>query len=344
MWTLRTLRFAPLTGFFGGVGSTEKREDSKRTCPIQVLKPEKAENGNLFSRKIINHLDKNNLQMRLYQYETCPFCCKVRAFLDYYGFSYDVVEVNPVTRSQIKFSTQYKKVPILMCKDHAMTESSLIVSQLASYLHRPERSFDEICDMYPAVESSDDKGKKIITHPNKYFVMMEKMGSSTEMAQTKEEREWREWVDTWFIHLISPNVYRTWDESLETFKWFEQIGDWHRTFPAWERVLAVYIGALAMFALSKRLKKRHGIDDERQAMNDACEKWVEALGSRPFMGGTQPNLADLALFGAMNSFHGCRTFEEIVSGGRIAEWWKRMKSAVENHEGRTVLEGRTSKK
>ena len=30
--------------------------------------------------------------------------------LDYYGFSYEVVEVNPVTRSQIKFSTDYKKV------------------------------------------------------------------------------------------------------------------------------------------------------------------------------------------------------------------------------------------
>lgn len=37
---------------------------------------------------------------------------KVRAFLDYYGFSYEVVEVNPVTRSQINFSKDYKKVVI----------------------------------------------------------------------------------------------------------------------------------------------------------------------------------------------------------------------------------------
>lgn len=60
--------------------------------------------------QIINHLDRSNLDIRLYQYETCPFCCKVkyfnilknkyslqvRAFLDYYGFSYEAVEVNPV--------------------------------------------------------------------------------------------------------------------------------------------------------------------------------------------------------------------------------------------------------
>jgi microsomal prostaglandin-E synthase 2 len=74
----------------------------------------------------------------------------------------------------------------------------------------------------------------------------------------REEREWREWVDSHFIHLISPNVYRTWSESLETFRWFEQVGDWQQNFPTWERILAVYVGAAAMFAISKRLKKRYG--------------------------------------------------------------------------------------
>ena len=47
----------------------------------------------------------------LYQYQTCPFCCKVRAFLDYYGIPYEKVEVNPLFRKEIKFS-DYRKVPI----------------------------------------------------------------------------------------------------------------------------------------------------------------------------------------------------------------------------------------
>lgn len=59
-------------------------------------------------------MDTSGLNLRLYQYQTCPYCCKVRALLDYYGFSYEVVEVNPVTRSQIKFSKQYRKVPIVV--------------------------------------------------------------------------------------------------------------------------------------------------------------------------------------------------------------------------------------
>lgn len=86
--------------------------------------------------------------------------------------------------------------------------------------------------------------------------MKGKVDGDANMASAREEREWREWVDNWFIHLISPNVYRNWNESVETFRWFEQVGDWHRTFPAWERVLAVYVGAAAMFLLSKTLKKK----------------------------------------------------------------------------------------
>ena len=38
----------------------------------------------------------------LYQYATCPFCCKARAFLDYMGLSYDVIEVNSVMRKQVR--------------------------------------------------------------------------------------------------------------------------------------------------------------------------------------------------------------------------------------------------
>ena len=54
--------------------------------------------------------------LMLYQYQTCPFCCKTRAFLDYHGISYEVVEVNPLFRREIKFS-KYRKVPFIICDD-----------------------------------------------------------------------------------------------------------------------------------------------------------------------------------------------------------------------------------
>lgn len=56
------------------------------------------------------------LQLTLYQYKTCPFCSKVRAFLDFHALPYQVVEVNPVRRAEIKFSA-YRKVPILVAQE-----------------------------------------------------------------------------------------------------------------------------------------------------------------------------------------------------------------------------------
>ncbi len=49
----------------------------------------------------------------LYQYQTCPFCSKTRAFLDYYGVPYSIVEVNPVFRKEVK-EFQYKKLPFIV--------------------------------------------------------------------------------------------------------------------------------------------------------------------------------------------------------------------------------------
>lgn len=127
-------------------------------------------------------------------------------------------------------------------------------------------------------------------------------------------------MDQYFVHLISPNVYRTTDEALETFEWFSKAGEWDVNFPQWERNLMVYFGASAMWLISKRLKKRHNLsDDVRQHFYNACHDWVNYLDKHKskFHGGKAPNLADLALYGAMSSFEGCRAFADILENTRI---------------------------
>jgi hypothetical protein len=53
------------------------------------------------ARQIRNAADNTGIKFKLFQYQTCPFCCKTRAFLDYFGLNYDVIEVNSVTRTQV---------------------------------------------------------------------------------------------------------------------------------------------------------------------------------------------------------------------------------------------------
>lgn len=64
------------------------------------------------------------LSVTLYQYQNCPFCGKVRAFLDYYGVDYSIVEVNPLWKKEISFS-KYKKVPFVIANDKQVRTSFL---------------------------------------------------------------------------------------------------------------------------------------------------------------------------------------------------------------------------
>ena len=64
-------------------------------------------------------------------------------------------------------------------------------------------------------------------------------------------------MDSKFVHAISPNVYRTFKEAYDAFKWFETVGEWDKHFNAFERFMIIYLGSTVMFLLGKSLKKKY---------------------------------------------------------------------------------------
>ena len=54
------------------------------------------------------------------------------------------------------------------------------------------------------------------------------------------------------IHTLSPNIYRTPKEALRAFDYISSVGN----FKPWERTVTKYVGALAMYIIGKRLKKK----------------------------------------------------------------------------------------
>lgn len=165
------------------------------------------------ARKIANANDKSGLKITLFQYQTCPFCCKVRAFLDYHSLPYNVIEVDGVLKKDLKWSKS-KKVPTLLIetpdkKFLQLTDSSVIVSILASYLRKPGQDIVELASYYPSLTFYDDRGKKTADIMNKYFLMTgESAGNEKQREIIDQERKWRSWVDSHLVHMISPNVYR----------------------------------------------------------------------------------------------------------------------------------------
>jgi microsomal prostaglandin-E synthase 2 len=67
--------------------------------------------------------------LTLYQFNSCPFCWKVKAFLNYTKTPYDVVEVTPFGMKELDF-TEHKKVPVLRDGEQVIVESAAIVRYL----------------------------------------------------------------------------------------------------------------------------------------------------------------------------------------------------------------------
>jgi len=285
-----------------------------------------------------------HMKITLFQYQTCPFCCKARAFLDYFGLSYDVIEVNSVMRTQVKWS-KYKKVPIVVVevgdKVIQVNDSSVIVSALYSLLvDSGKASLENIMDCYPTIKYVDEGVEKSEIQ-NKYFLMFNEAKVERSKEDIVEERKWRKWVDDELVHSLSPNVYRSPAEALAAFQWFDQVGGWEKVFSSWERYLVIYFGAFVMWILSKRLKKRHNLkDDVRQSLYDQCNHLVKTINRKgtKFLGGSSPNLADLAAFGVLTAIEGCDAWQDARQNTKIGVWFDDMKSAVNQREGKVLLE------
>uniref|UniRef100_A0A0V0HY97 Prostaglandin E synthase 2 n=1 Tax=Solanum chacoense TaxID=4108 RepID=A0A0V0HY97_SOLCH len=218
----------------------------------------------------------------LYQYEACPFCNKVKAFLDYYDLPYKIIEVNPISKKELKWS-DYKKVPVVLVDGEQMVNSSDIIDKLYEKVRSGDSTFD-----------------------------------------ADEESKWRKWVDDHLVHMLSPNIYRNTSEALESFDYITS----HGNFSFTERITAKYAGAAAMYFVSKKLKKKYNITDERAALYEAAETWVDALKGRDFLGGSKPNLADLAVYGVLRPIRYLKSGRDMVENTRIGDWYSRMESEV----------------
>lgn len=122
--------------------------------------------------------------VQLYQYEICPFCCKLKAFLDWQKLEYRTVEVNPLSKAEIKFSEKYRKVPIAMVDGQQVNDSTEIMSLLAE-------------------RSGDAAVKEAMADP--------------------ETAKWLQWCDKELAVLLFPNITRSMGESWEAFRYISEV-------------------------------------------------------------------------------------------------------------------------
>ncbi|KAJ9542411.1 hypothetical protein OSB04_028917 [Centaurea solstitialis] len=226
----------------------------------------------------------------LYQYQACPFCNKVKDVVRFSAF------------------LEYYDIPYKIVEVNPMNKKEI---KWSDYRKVPIL----MVDGEQMVNSSDiiDKMFQRI-HPDS-------------VPEDDEAQKWRGWVDNHLVHVLSPNIYRSPSEALESFDYITA----HGNFSFSERLVAKYGGAAAMYFVSKKLKKRHNITDERGALYAAAETWVDALNGRQYLGGSEPNLGDLAVFGVLRPIRYLKSGKDMVENTRIGEWFTRMENQMKPH-------------
>lgn len=159
--------------------------------------------------------------------------------------------------------------------------------------------------------------------------------SSTPASST--ELEWLKWLDDKLIHLIAPNIYRTWSESLQTFNYITD----HSKFSTWDRFSIRYTGAAAMYAIGKRLKKKYDIQDERKEIHEAINTWMKAItkgGSGFIDGAKKPGIVDLSVYGVLKAIQNFDTFTELTEQSKDFEQWFNNMTRLVGDSAKTTVE------
>lgn len=252
-------------------------------------------------------------KVRLYQFESCPFCRKARGCLDYENIPYQIVEVHPLNKAETKdIAPDYKKVPILAfeTKDgqtFQLRDSKTIVKALLGSKN------PGVASKVPPPTVTPSTGKMWTDEEQKKFSTI--------------EEQWIHWTDKVLVQSIVLNVYRNMKESAETFKYLLT----HSEFPWFAQRSAAWSGTVVMYAVAKLRKSKYAVPDVRVALYEACNSFADAVtaGGGEFMGGAQPGAVDFNVYGILRSTEGCQTERDLLAScPAIVPWYTAMQQLV----------------
>ena len=225
---------------------------------------------------------------KFYQYAVCPFCCKVKTLLAYKKIPYETIEVHPLNKKEIRFSKDYKKVPILVDTDGTQVNDSTPIMRYLDNHYGTSKVFA----MTPAAREDEDT--------------------------------WLKWADEILVRALPPLIYRNFSEALKAFDYITKEGK----FSWWQQRTIKYSGALVMTMVAKKSAKSQGISKPQKHLEECLDHWAQALGNKDYLGGSQPNGADLAVYGILRSIEEMPAFRMIQNHTVVYDWYQRVEGAA----------------
>ncbi|CAF0802438.1 unnamed protein product [Brachionus calyciflorus] len=302
--------------------STNLNDPNEDIRPVKLI-------SNFKSTKHIEHKDsaynKFPLKIHLYQYENCPYCFQVRAYLDYFGFSYTLTEVDSLTKQELTKFTRAKILPIIVIEDKInknkwhLANATNILSALESIRNEKHYNFKKVLDDYlPVLKESG------AINPNKYNVHNSDLNSI----------EWRKWINNTAIPIFNLNSINNLKDLYEKFDHISEKSGWETRY---NKLKYYYVYYYNVFKTYKRLPAMlNRLDPEdrhrapRELLDKVVSKWEEGLDNKQFLSGTnKPNLADLSMYGNVKTYEGCAVFREAIAKyPKFRKWYEQMNLTV----------------
>jgi len=292
-------------GLGGGYVVYQRRLTENKSCTAETFNAE--QNQQQLQEAFKNLCAKDNqkrTQAVLYRYTTCPFCGTVKAFLDYYKVDHCCVEVEPMFKGEIG-PMKYKKVPQLrlnlgggMTDGPMLVDSDIIIETLA-----------------PLVGAGDQ-------------------------LKDPEVKKWREWSRNQLVRFLVLNINIS---LLEAWKSYDYI-DAFDTIPSANKIFLKVMGAPVMYLVAQKFTKPKLVksgdlkegEDIRQRLIQEVNYFVKdglvdpkkPSVKRQFHGGAKPDLADLDVYGVLQSIRGHRVYNDVIQSTEIRAWLDAMDKSI----------------
>jgi arsenate reductase-like glutaredoxin family protein len=189
---------------------------------------------------------KNNHQLiTLYQYQICPFCNIVKSVLHYGKLPYDIVEVNPLTKAELKqFSKDYRKVPI----------ATIIGTTTNNYCDDDDdnSATNETNQLQEQLNGSHDIVQALL--PQRIATTTTTTTSSTTAASinatSESAQKWTTFATDDLAPLLYPNLCNTLGNSYRAFGYVHSVD----SFSAFQRISIQSLGSVAMYLAANSIK------------------------------------------------------------------------------------------
>jgi glutathione S-transferase len=197
--------------------------------------------------------------------------------------------VNPLTKSQISFSKDHKKVPLVTFgESNPMGESGEIIEYIT--------------------KNVADSGK---LNKSKFF--------------SEDSDKWTEWSEKKLAVFLYPNITRSYEESWECFEYSADVPEWNLP----ERLVTRPVGSFFMSLANGKIKKKYNIVDERKELKECISEWTDAVGDKKFLHGEFVTMPDIMVYGVLRAIAGFTTFRELMAEDvKLKTWYDNVQAAV----------------